>query len=129
MSACRRRRVFTVLLSLCALLFAQLALAGYSCPGAQKAVEVARMAEAGMPCAQSMSMAMDEEQTSLCHAHCQGSQQAADTSQPPPLASFQQLGAVLTVAAPAPPTKAPFTGPLRPNVNPPLAIAHCCFRI
>lgn len=128
MSPARRHRLLTVLLSVCALLFAQLALAGYACPGAAKAAEVARMAEAGMPCAESMAQAMDDAQPGLCHAHCQASQQSADTFQVPLLPALAQLGPVLTVAAAPPPAGAPAGAPLRPNIGPPLAIAHCCLR-
>jgi hypothetical protein len=125
----RGHRLLTVILSLCALLFAQAALAGYVCPGANKAAEVAQMVEAGMPCAESMSQAMDDEQPGLCHAHCQASQQAADTYQVPVLATLMQLGAVLTLQ-PAPSRGAPPSRPpTRPNASPSLAIANCCLRI
>lgn len=132
MRLARSTRVFTVLFALWALLFAQLALAGYACPGAAKSAAMAAMAETGMPCAQTMSAAMDEEQPALCHAHCQAAQPSADTYQPPALATFAQLGAVLTVptgsggtgAAAAPPG---YTFP--PDPWPNLAIRHCCFRI
>jgi hypothetical protein len=58
----------------------QLAVASYACPGAQssRVAEVAAMAEAGMPCAETMSLRMDDEQPHLCQAHCQASQQTAD---------------------------------------------------
>jgi hypothetical protein len=79
MTLARKHRLLTVILSLWALLFAQVALAGYVCPASGKAVQVAAMAEAGMPCAETMSKAMDDEQPGLCHAHCQSSQQASDS--------------------------------------------------
>ena len=63
----RRNRLITVLFALMSFLFAQLALAGYSCPGSgSRAAEVAAMAQQGMPCVESMTMAMDEKQPSLC---------------------------------------------------------------
>ena len=129
MTGLRRHRLFTVLLALWALVFAQLALAGYSCPGASRAVEIAQMTEAGMPCAESMARAMDDEQSGLCHAHCQGSAQTADTYQVPGLASLHQLGTVLTIAPRLVRSEPPPSFPVRPNASPPLAIAHCCFRI
>lgn len=47
----RRTRLITVCLALVSLLFMQLAVASYACPGAQssRVAEVAAMAEAGMP--------------------------------------------------------------------------------
>lgn len=129
MTGLRRHRLLTVLLALWALVFAQLALAGYSCPGAARAVEIAQMTEAGMPCAESMSRAMDDEQAGLCQAHCQGSHQTADTYQVPALASIHELGVVLTVPVDLTRSEPPPSFPVRPNAGPPLAIANCCFRI
>ena len=75
----RRNRLITVLFALVSLLFMQLAVASYVCPGtASKVAEVAAMAEADMPCAESMTLAMDESQPNLCQAHCQAGQQTAD---------------------------------------------------
>lgn len=131
MTATRRFRLVTVLLALCALLLAQGALAAYLCPGAAKTAEIAQMAQAGMPCAETMSLAMDEQQTSLCHAHCQAAQQSADNFQLPTLATVAQLGAVLTIAlaTPEPDRGAPDSPRLRRASAPPLAVQHCCFRI
>ncbi len=127
----RRSRFLTVLLSLCALLLAQGALAGYACPGQTKAIELAQMAEAGMPCAQTMSVAMDEEQPGLCHAHCQASQPSSDTYQPPALASLMQLGAVLVLQLPEVEgtARAPHDGLSQHDGAPPLSVQHCCWRI
>jgi hypothetical protein len=129
MTRARRQRLLTVILSLWALLFAQAAMAGYTCPGTSKAVEIAQMTEAGMPCAEAMSQAMDDSQPGLCHAHCQASQQTADSYQVPALATLMQLGVVLTVEPLAPRGDPPYRLALRPNASPPLAIANCCFRI
>lgn len=75
----RRHRLITVLVALVSLLFMQLAVAGYVCPGSEsKIAEAAAMAEVGMPCAESMPLTMDDEQPNLCHAHCQAGQQSAD---------------------------------------------------
>lgn len=128
----RRWRLVTVVLSLCALLFAQGALAAYACQGPAKAFEAARMAEAGMPCAESMSQAMDEEQPGLCHAHCQAAQGSLDHGQPVQIAAAADLGAVLTIvpaAQPAVRSAYVQASLLRPSAGPPLAISHCCFRI
>lgn len=129
MTGLRRHRLLTVLLALWALVFAQLALAGYSCPVTARAVEIAQMTEAGMPCVESMSQVLDDQQSGLCQAHCQGSHQTADTYQVPALASIHELGVVLTVRLGLEPIEPPRSFPVRPHASPPLAIANCCFRI
>lgn len=113
------------------MLLSSAALAGYACPGVDKAVQVAEMMEAEAPCAEAMSRSMDDEQPGLCHAHCQSSSQSPDSFHPPVLPDLMQLGAVLTVT----PAPLPAQGPapasflLERNTGPPLAIQHCCYRI
>lgn len=129
----RSWRLLTVILSLCALLFTQAALAGFSCEGAVKAVQVAQMAEAGMPCAESMSHSMNEEQPALCHAHCQSAKATPDAPKPPPAVNLVHVAYALTVLLPAPQASA-LGSPLiqrsllRREATPSLAIANCCFR-
>ena len=127
----RRSRFLIVLLSLVAMLLSNAALAGYACPGGDKAAEIAQMVEAGAPCADTMSRAMDDEQLGLCHAHCQSSDQSADSFHLPAFADLMQLGAVLTVTAAALPPHPPAlaTLPLERQTGPPLAVRYCCFRI
>lgn len=132
MQLARRARLITLLLAVWAILFGQIALAGYSCPGTAKVAEIAQMAEAGMPCAETMSRVMDDEQPGLCHAHCQAAQSSADSYQPPVLASLMQLGPVLTLASLEAPRHAPPapTAEAKPREGgPPLTIRNCCFRI
>lgn len=131
MNMSRRWRFITAILSLCALLFTQTALAAYACGGAVKALQVAQMTEADMPCAASMSKSMDDEQPALCHAHCQSTPKSADNLQPPPLATVAQLGPVLTIKPASRPELTSVVvqaSLLRPSASPPLAISHCCFR-
>jgi hypothetical protein len=132
MNVRRRWRVVTVVLSLLALLFTQSALATYACAGPSKAFQVAQMTEANLPCAEEMSKSMDNEQPSLCHAHCQSAQGTLDHYQPAQLPAISDVGPVLIVAPAAKPV-APgaYLQPslLRRSASPPLAVAHCCFRI
>lgn len=121
-----RHRLFTVLLAITCLMFAQLALASYVCPGSGS-----KVVEANMPCAELMSMAMDEDQPNLCQAHCQAGQQKADTYQTPILASLPDLVVDYLITrilplAPGAHLQAPL---LRRTTAPPLAIRNCCFRI
>lgn len=57
-------RHLTTLFAVVALLFSQLALAGYVCPSLPDAAAMRAMAEAGMPC-----QGMDPVQPVLCHQH------------------------------------------------------------
>ncbi len=132
MPCLRRHRLATVFVALCSLLFMQLAVAGYSCPGFESRVrEVAAMAQAGMPCAQEMSMALDDEQPALCKAHCEPVQ--AGTDHPaivlPALAADNGLFQPLPPAAALPRRSAPQASLLARATAPPLAIRHCCFRL
>ena len=131
MPALRRHRFATVLLALISLLFMQLALAGYSCPGVESKVQqAAAMAEAGMPCARTMSMSMDDEQPGLCHAYGQAGQQASDNHplQVPVVALPPGL-AFERASLEAPVRSAPQASLLARATAPPLAIRNCCLRI
>ena len=127
-----RARLVTVLFALLSLLFMQLAVAGYVCPGTgSKVAEVVAMAEAGMPCAESMAMTMDDEQPNLCHAHCQAESQSSQTYQLPSLISVDALSTapalqVLHLPFVEAPPNAPY---LQRTTAPPLSIRNCCFRL
>ena len=132
MPVLRRHRLTTVLLALFSLLFMQLAVAGYSCPvSGSQGHGVAAMAQADMPCAESMTGPVDEAQPNLCHAHCQGGEQASD-NQPAqlPVMGFGSLS-FLTVALLAPPVPgtAPLPSLIARQTAPPLAIRNCCLRL
>lgn len=127
----RSPRLITVAFALVSLLFMQVAMAGYACPMEMKGVEVAAMTEAGMPCAGDMSTT-DTDQPGLCHAHCQSSQQNADTT--PTLTPIVAVATGITYSVEpalsalllAPPTRGPS---LLRSTAPPLSIRNCCFRI
>ena len=129
----RRHRFATVLFALYALLFMQLAVAGYPCSGFESRVrDIAAMAQAGMPCAQDMSMAMEgEAQPALCHAHCESTQAAGDA--PPllvPVALVDHRMFFAALEAVAPPERfARLAPPLARSTAPPLTVRHCCWRI
>ena len=132
LSALRRIRLGTALLALSSLLFMQLAVAAYVCPGStSKAAQVAVMASSGLPCADMASMVMDDVQPNLCKAHCQSDQQSADTYQLPPLVALAAVLAVYPASIAVPvPAGVPLQTPLlRRSTAPPLAVRNCCFRI
>jgi len=127
----RRRRLTTVLFALFSLLFMQLAVAGYSCPGFDARVQdISAMAKAGTPCAESMAMVLDDHESSLCAAHCQSPQPAcSDTALTVP--AMVAVGNVdYPVLFAVPPPAAVFGAPLLARATPPpLAVRNCCFRI
>ena len=132
MSRNSRQRLITVLFALVSLLFMQLAVAGYACPGnSSKIAEVAVMAEAGMPCAESMPFTMDDLQPNLCHAHCQAGQQTADKYQVPTPVAIGGLPADFSLQIAIPVfSEAPLqTSHLQRTTPPPVAIRNCCFRL
>lgn len=130
MFARRRHRLITVLFALCSLLFMQLAVAAYACPGS-KLSEAAAMAEAGMPCAGEVSLSMDDEQPGLCHAHCQSAQQTVEKVQAPSPIDAVAVGFAFTISrALATPPPDPVQAPLLLRATaPPIAVRNCCFRI
>jgi hypothetical protein len=94
-------RLLTTLMVVLALLFSQLALAGYACPGVEQgegmaAMDMAAMEMApGMPC-EGMEAGGDPAQPVLCHQHCVNAPQASDPVKPL-VASLPALVQVLAV--------------------------------
>ena len=132
MSSRRRNRLLTMLIALVSLLFMQLALASYSCPGAASRVaETGTRALTGMPCEETTAGAMDQQQPGLCHAHCQAEHQSADKYQV--LAPAMQIELATSLIPPRlipVPLGAPLQAPLLTRTTaPPLAVRYCCFRI
>ncbi|MEO8023061.1 hypothetical protein [Polaromonas sp.] len=133
----RRKRLFTVLFVVVNVLFMQLAMAAYACPGGgtteSRADQAAALAaHAAMPCAESMALTMDNEQPGLCAAHCKADQQTADKYQLPALASLAAVASdypvtrLLALTPPGMPLQAPV--PARTTALS-VAVRHCCFRL
>lgn len=126
-------RIIAVLLAISSMLFMQLALAAYVCPG---------MAQSGgmmMASSSNMEMpdcdGMDTEQTALCHAHAQDQsrRQTLDKADLPPVAPFIASQIVQTLL-PAPVFSPAHSSRYDTQTSshataPPLIILHCCFRI
>jgi hypothetical protein len=132
MTSFRRHRLITVLLALFSMLFMQLAVARYVCPMVMMDVAegTQAMAHAGMPCADSMPMAMDDAQAGLCQAHCQADQQSADTYALPDLPMMPAMSHDFAKQSALPiPQGVPLQAPLlQRTTTPPLAVRNCCFR-
>lgn len=71
-------RLTTAFFVVVSLLFSQLALANYVCPGATNAMVMAQMTAAGVPCE-----GMDQAQPTLCHQHCAGAAQSFEAVKVP----------------------------------------------
>jgi hypothetical protein len=119
------------------LLFAQVAVAAYACPGlAAKAPDAAVVGgdmamDEQMPGCDDMAGAMDPESANLCAEHCK---QGKQSDQAPTLTVPAAMLAALYTTTPALPAKAvprPAAGALSALVaaSPPHAILHCVYRI
>jgi hypothetical protein len=128
----RPSRVLAAIITIFSLLFTQLALASYSCPGLNVAKAAMVAADpADMPgCA---NMNTETPQPGLCHSHCEAGSQAADTPHAPLVQPFvaAQLTVVLNEAESVAPSHAsqPEAALLKRSTAPPLSIRNCCFRI
>ncbi len=131
----RRKRFAMVLFALVNLLFMQLAVAAYACPGGlfqPGGDQAAAMTQqAGVSCAESLALTMDDEQPSLCAAHCKTDQQTADKYELPVFASLAVTARALppprlTSASSDPPVQ---TSLLARTTVKSVAVRHCCFRL
>ncbi len=129
-----RSRSIAALLALASMLFMQLALAGYACPGKTtapgQASAVMATTMADMPDCQSM----DLEQPNLCQAYGQVGDQSLDKPSLPQVQPFVAAALTLVLfeiklAADNPATAPPAPFLLTRATAPPLAIRNCCFRI
>lgn len=137
MKTLRPSRVIAVFAMLCSLLFMQLAVAAYACPG--MTAGAGNSSNVTSFTTDSTAMAdcdgMDKEQPALCHTHAQDplSKQSLDKPQPPDVQPFVSTGLVFIVEA-TDVVAVPYS-PRQPSAHllrstaPPIAIRNCCFRI
>ena len=123
MKLSRRSRLVAAFVTLCCLLFTQLAVAAYACPALDKAPAAA----IASPCAN-----MDMQQPGLCKAHCEAGQQTVDANSPLHITPF--VPAALAVVGLELPAAAPNfvshdSNCLNHSTAPPLSIRNCCFRL
>jgi len=128
-------RFVGALLALIGMLFMQLAVAGYVCPGVnpgqRDSISVASATQ-GM---QSMAgcEGMDMQQPALCHAYAQDGKQTLDKPDLPAVQPFIPAGLSLVVQVlddHDDPAAAALPGDLLARATaPPLPIRNCCFRI
>ena len=135
MKLSRPSRIAAALVALICVLFTQLAVAAYACPG----MEIARaMQTAAMSADMDHGLmqdceGMDMEQQSLCHEHAQTGKQSLDK---PPLPNLSPSLAIVLVPAVGdihlayrPDTDHAEASWLMRTSAPPLSIRNCCFRI
>jgi hypothetical protein len=124
-------KICAVLLAMFSMLFMQVALASYVCPGLPYLALSAPVVSAAMPDCDGM----DTDQPVLCQAHSQdqGSKQSLDKPQAPQVHAFVAAAMVQTVLSldfsllPYQPRAANELAVLSPA--PDIAILHCCFRL
>ena len=118
----RKHRVVAALIALVGMLFMQLAVAAYACPGSSELPAPTAMAD----CDEA-----DPAAPALCHAHCQDGQTSLDKPEVRTAAAavmfFMTLVAVEPVSGG---TQARFepASLLRRSTAPPISIRHCCLR-
>jgi hypothetical protein len=127
----RPSRLVAAIVTIFSLLFMQLAVASYVCPGdllGEPAMEYAEEMPASGDC-----MGSDMEQPARCHAHAQADSQSLDKPASPavtafaPVTLFTALPALSATYRPdAPRAGSPL---LVRTTAPPLAIRHCRFQI
>ena len=132
MKLSRRLRSLAAFLALVGVLFSQLALATYACPGAQE-MALAAVAVEASKAAPDCGEGMAESNPALCAAHCQQADQSRDKPATPAVPAITWVAilpglAVLMAAPDAVPTgEQPSL--LARVTAPSLAVRHCCFRV
>lgn len=123
-------RKLVSLLSIVAMVFAQMAVAAYACPMQFQGLDnaVAKVSASAADAGES-----DSASPALCKRHCENEQQNVNDSPQAPAAFSFETALTLTlplVMQSATLRDAPVTTPsLRNATAPPLSIRHCCFRI
>jgi hypothetical protein len=131
----RPHRLITALIVLFSMLFMQLAVASYVCPGHTMGSENSALSTDSSSAAMADCAGMDKEQLALCHAHAEDpyAKQSLDKPQAPDVQPFVSSGLTLTLQlidiSALPPGRQPQFSYLARSSAPPIAIRNCCFRI
>jgi hypothetical protein len=130
----RKHRILTAFAALFGMLFMQLAVAAYACPGLMGSDLPQAVADDAAPMSSMPGCEQpDLAQPALCHAHCLDGTSSLDKPQTPVASPAAVIvSAILTPTEPLLPARAPGTRPdflLSRTTSPPIAIRHCCLRI
>jgi hypothetical protein len=107
-----------------ALLFAQLAVSAYACPGGDFAASAMAQGSMASPCDRA-----DADQSNLCEKHCHDSGQSQGSASVIHAAFVPGLIAVLPVATSHGRSPQVDDPALLHATSPPASIRNCCFRI
>jgi hypothetical protein len=133
MKLTRPSRVAAAILALFSMLFMQLAIAAYACPGMMPMS--GQMDMSAMSADQNMEhcKGMDLKAPSLCYAHDQAGNQSLDKPGTPQIQPFTAIGLALPMVS-VPYTAAQSQSVVKSVVlarttAPPISIRNCCFRV
>ena len=132
MKLSRRLRSLAAFLALLGVLFSQLALASYACPGPQAMALAAITLDEnqGVP---SCPEGVSEPRPALCAAHCQQGDQSLDKPAALVLPAIPLVAILPGLFAPIEPPAAAPPGEQRSLLArataPSLAVRHCCLRV
>lgn len=135
MKLSRPHRLLTALIVLFSMLFTQLAVASYVCPGHMTGSEISAVSGDNSSVMMADCAGMDKEQPALCHAHAEDpyAKQSLDKPQVPDVHPFVFAGLTLTLQvidiAGLQQQHQPQLSYLARSSAPPIAIRNCCFRI
>jgi len=122
-----RRLRFAALFAIASVLFSQLAVSAYACPGAGS-MQLAAAAQEMPGCDE---MPASGERSAICQAHCQHGDQSLDKASVAvaAVAMTSVCGAVVWATPREGPAVAAQASILERPTGPPLAVRHCRFRI
>lgn len=133
MKPSRPTRFVAAVIAVISLLFTQLALASYVCPGTTKPARMAMAAASNGMAGMDHCTGMDKVQPTLCHAHTHSDPQSLNKPDLPSVLPFLVIGPALSVIllddGVAPASVVTAIPSLSHATEPTMAIRHCCFRI
>ena len=135
MKTSRTSRLLTAIVAIFSMLFMQLAVAAYACPGSSPGTQQGVTSAAVMAGDMTDCGNMDPPQSTLCHTYVHGEPIKHSLDKPPvpdvpafvPMVLMLSLQIYEVVALPAPQPYPPIA--LTRTSAPPIAIRNCCFRI
>ena len=133
MKPSRSTRLVAAVIAVISLLFTQLAMASYACPGATTPARMTMTADDNGMAGMGHCTGMDKAQPTLCKAHNHSDPQSINKPDLPSVLPFLVTGLVLSVVllddGVAPPGTVTAIPSLSHPTEPTVAIRHCCFRI
>ena len=135
MQTSRSLRILTAVVAIFSMVFMQLAVASYACPGMLSGNQNAASSGAAMAADMVNCDGVDPAQSTLCHvsAHGEPTKQSLDKTPVPDVPAFVPVALILdwqifdVLAVPTFQSYPPIS--LRRTSTPPIAIRNCCFRI